>query len=299
MLINRTNLLNTTTAFRTVFNGAFSGYSPTWNQVAMAVPSSTRSNDYRWLGQLKGMREWLGDREITNLEQSGYTITNKHFENTLEVDADDFKDDQIGIYTPMIADLGQTAAEHPDQLVFGLLKAGHETRCYDGQYFFSTAHPVTGANGKPANISNYQAGSGEAWFLMVTNRPIKPIIYQEREAANFVSLDNPDVQNVFMKRKFYYGVDGRWNVGFGLWQLAFCSRATLNADNYKAARAAIMAFTGNGGRPLNLMPNLLVTGGGNEGAGRQIVKNQSNAAGATNEWVGTADLFVSPLLTGA
>jgi len=298
MLINTKTLLDTTTAYTTVFNGAFSGYTPTSGAIAMTVPSGTRSNDYRWLGKIKGMREWLGDREITNLEQSGYVIENKHFENTVEVDADDFKDDQIGIYTPMIADLGQTAAEHPDQLVYGLLKKGIVDKCYDGQPMFSTTHPVSGADGKMKNVSNYQAGGGEAWFLMVTNRVIKPIIYQDREATKFVALDNPTDQNVFMKRKFYYGVDGRRNVGFGLWQLAFCSKADLTADNYKAARAAIMAFTGNGGRPLNLVPNLLVVGGGNEGAARQIVKNQSNAAGATNEWVGTADLHLSPLLTG-
>jgi phage major head subunit gpT-like protein len=299
MLINAKNLRDTTTAFTTVFNGAFSGYTPTGSAIAMEVSSSTRSNDYRWLGKLKGMREWIGERELNNLSEFGYQITNKPFENTVEVDADDFEDDQIGIYSPMIADLGQTAAEHPDQLIYSLAKNGNTIVCYDGKPMFAADHPVTGANGKKLAVSNYQDGAGEPWFLMVTKRPIKPIIYQPRRKARFVALDNPDDYNVFMKKKFVYGVDYRGNVGFGLWQLAYMSRAPLTPDNYKAARSALMSLKGDGGRPLNLISDLLVVGGNNEGPGRQIVKNQSNAAGATNEWVGTADLHLSPLLTGA
>lgn len=299
MLINKTNLLNTTTAFSTLFQGAFDAYKPVWDRVAMEAPSTTRTNDYRWLGKLKGMREWLGDREFANLEQAGYAIVNKHFENTVEVDADDIEDDQIGIYKPMLQDLGQTAAEHPDELVYTLLKNAHATLCYDGQYMADTDHPVKDKDGATQSVSNYQAGAGEPWYLMVTKRPVKPVIFQKRKDAKFVALDNPDDPNVFHKRKFYYGVDGRWNVGFGMWQMVFMSKAALTADNYAAARAAIMAFTGDGGRPLNLVPDLLVVGGGNEGAARKILKNADVAGGGTNEWAGTADLFVTPLLTGA
>lgn len=299
MRINMTNLLNTTTAFNTIFNTAFAGYTPTYSQVAMTVPSATAANDYRWLGKLKGMREWVGDRVINNLEQSGYTIRNKRFENTVGLDADDFEDDQIGIYNPMIADLGQTAAEHPDQLVYGLLRDAHTTPCYDGQNFADTDHPVTDAAGVVQSVSNYQAGAGEAWFLMCTNRPVRPVIYQERRKARFIALDKPDDPNVFTKNEFLYGVDGRWNVGFGLWQMCFMSKAELTPENYAAARAAIMALTGDGGRPLNLVPNLLVVGGGNEGAGRSVLKSQLVNGGESNPWAGTAELHVTPLLTGA
>lgn len=299
MLINTKNLMDTTVAFSTIVNGAMAGYTPTYSAIAMTVPSSTRSNDYRWLAKIKGMREWIGDRELANLEQTGYQIVNKHFENTVEVDADDIRFDQIGIYNPMMADLGQSAAEHPDSLVYGLLKNGINTKCYDGQNMFSTTHPVIGVDGKPKNVSNYQAGAGEGWGLMVTNRAVKPVIYQENMKAKFVAMDNPDDPNVFMKKKFYYGVDGIWNVGYGLWQLAFWSKAALTPDNYAAARAAIMAFTGNGGRPLNLVPNLLVVGGGNEGAARGLMTNDFVEAGKNNPWKGTATVHLSPLLTGA
>jgi phage major head subunit gpT-like protein len=297
--ITKSVLLNTTTAFNTLFNSAFAAYKPSYEAVAMTVPSGTGSNDYRWLGKLKGMREWIGERVINNLEEHGYTIRNKRFENTVGVDADDIEDDQIGVYNPLMSDLGATAAEHPDHLVYGLLKAANSTVCFDGQNFADTDHPVVDAQGVTQNVSNYQAGSGEAWFLMVTTRPVKPIIYQERRKARFTSLDNPDDPNVFFKNEFVYGVDGRWNVGFGLWQLCYMSKQPLTAENYSLARAAIMSFTGDGGRPLNLVPNLLVVGGGNEGAARKILNNEQGEDGESNEWKGTATLHLSPLLTGA
>src|SRR6185312_14082788 len=101
MLINRQTLADAKVGFNAIYNDAFAAYMPVREKVAMTVPSTTRTNDYRWLGKLKGMREWIGDRVINNLEQSGFQIVNKDFENTVGVDRNDFKDDQLGVYRPM------------------------------------------------------------------------------------------------------------------------------------------------------------------------------------------------------
>jgi phage major head subunit gpT-like protein len=54
------------------------------------------------------------------------------------------------------------------------------------------------------------------WYLEYVAGSIKPYIYQERKAANLVSLDNPNAtESVFMRKKFMYGVEGRWNVKYG------------------------------------------------------------------------------------
>lgn len=59
------------------------------------------------------------------------------------------------------------------------------------------------------------------WYLEYVADPIKPYIYQERKAANLVSLDNPNATEiVFMRKKFFYGVEGRWNVKYGLPQFS-------------------------------------------------------------------------------
>ena len=44
---------------------------------------------------------------------------------------------------------------------------------------------------------------------------VKPLIFQLRKDVQFVALDQPDDQNVFMQNEFYYGVDDRFAVGYG------------------------------------------------------------------------------------
>ena len=70
------------------------------------------------------------------------------------------------------------------------------------------------------------ASQAAYWFLLDTTKPIKPLIYQQRKAAEFVSKDNPNDDNVFFNKEFVYGVDCRDNVGYGLWQLAYGSDGT-------------------------------------------------------------------------
>ena len=44
------------------------------------------------------------------------------------------------------------------------------------------------------------AGHDSMWFLLCTSRPIKPLIYQQRKKAKFVSLTSENDANVFMKK---------------------------------------------------------------------------------------------------
>lgn len=296
LIINRATLDAIYTSFSTIFNNAFSGVETTYGRVAMTVPSTTRSNDYRWLGKLKGMRKWVGDRVINSLAVDGYKVTNEPFENTIGVDRDDIEDDQLGIYNPMVADFGQTAAELPDELVWALLSGGFSTACFDGQNFFDTDHPVLDANGQEQSVSNFQGGAGTAWYLLDISRAIKPLIFQDRKKAKFVSMDKEDDENVFFRKQFIYGVDMRCAVGFGLWQLAYASKQDLTTANYAAARAAMMEMKGDNGRPLRVRPSLLVVPPSLENKALTVLKAENDANGATNVYRNTAELHVEQLL---
>jgi phage major head subunit gpT-like protein len=282
MILNRANMATLFTAFKAAFQNGFGGVDPLWQQVATRVPSSTSIEEYGWLGDIPGMREWLGDRQINNLKQHGYTIKNKKFESTVGVIRDNLADDQYGIYTPMMEMMGQNAAEHPNKLVFDLLAAGFAEACYDGQYFFDTDHPVLDESGEAQSVSNVQAGAGSPWFLLDTRRPLKPLIYQERKAPNFVTLDQDNDQDVFMKDKALYGVDSRGNVGYGFWQMAFGSKAALTAENFEAAYDAMGAFKGDYNKALGVQPSLLVVGTSNASKGRKIVQAQLIDGGDSN-----------------
>lgn len=282
--------------FKTTFQGGLGQATSQWPQVATKVTSTGRSEKYGWLGKLPAIRKWIGDRVINNIVEHDYEIKNVPFENTIGVDRDDIEDDSLGTYGPLFASLGMDVATHPDTLVFPLLKAGFDTACYDGQYFFDTDHKVLDENGAEQSVANTDGGNGTAWFLLCTNRPIKPVIYQERKAFEFVTMDDPKDPNVFNRKEYVYGVDGRANVGYGFWQMAWGSKQPLTPANYEIARAAIMNMKGDHGKPLGLVPNLLVVPATLEGAGKAILTSQLVNGGETNKWAGSADLLVSPWL---
>jgi phage major head subunit gpT-like protein len=131
---------------------------------------------------------------------------------------------------------------------------------------------------------------------MCTNEVIKPIIFQEREKAKFVSLDKPTDENVFMNKEYIYGSESRCGAGYGFWQQAWGSKQTFNAANYEKARTALLSMKADHGRPLALTPNLLVVGPSNEAAARKLLNSELAAGGETNEWKGTAELLVVPWL---
>lgn len=293
MIINSPNLRGIFVAFNTLFNKALASMTPIYEKIATVTPSTTDAETYAWLGDIPGMREWIGDREIQNLSGSDYTIKNKDFELTVGVPRNAIQDDKIGLYNPSIQMLGQEAVMHPDKIVFKLLASGFTEKCYDGQPFFSDAHKVgkktisnkgtaklslaayiaartvimslTNSAGEPLGLvpdmlvyapkndaiardilladfisgtkntmkdtatplmAPQLAGKDDAWFLLCTQRPIKPLIYQKRQDAKFVAITDEKDDNVFMRKTYLYGVDSRGNAGFGFWQMAYGSDGT-------------------------------------------------------------------------
>ena len=253
-----------------IFNDALKSVSPVWDKVAMKVPSTGNAENYGWLGQIPRIREWVGDRVVNSLDSFGYQIKNRTWESTIGVKREQIEDDSYGLFNPIFAEFGRGIALFPDELVFGLLKAGHTTICFDGQNFFDTNHPVKDANGNNTFVSNYQAGAGPTWYLLDTSRAVKPLIYQLRRPFDFVAKTNPQASDmVWLRNEYQYGTDGRCNAGLGLWQLGYASNAPLNRVNFRAARAAMRALTADFGRPLGIEPNLLVVGIESQGHGQR------------------------------
>lgn len=295
MIINRANMAILFQGYKLAFQQAFTGAEAAWEKIATPVPSSTSEEVYPWLGQSTQFREWVGERVFQSLKLHGYKIKNKTFENTVAVGRDSIEDDQYGVFTPLMSQLGQDAKEHPDLLLFQLLKAGFSTACYDGQYFFDTDHPV-GKEGAVQSVSNFQGGTERPWFLLDTSRVIKPLILQKRRDYAFVSKTDAKDENVFNSNEFVYGADGRLNVGYSLWQLAFASRETLDGNAFNDAYAQMSAFKGDHGNPLGIRPKLLVVGPQDRAAALEVVKAERSANGATNINRDVVDVLVTPWL---
>lgn len=292
------------TMVRKEFQDGLANVEPKYLQVATVVPSTTASNTYAWIGAMPGFREWIGDRVINRIKEHGYTITNKTWEDSIGIPRDQYEDDTLGIYAPMIQMLGQEGAEFPDERVFGLLADGFTTACYDGQNFFDTDHPVntkhdgSGTDNSVANMVDETGSgySGEAWYLLDTSRPLKPLIFQNRRPLAINALFNPTDPAVFTSNEFWFGADMRCEAGFGFWQMAFGNKRELNSTNLWDSWTKMRNFTRDGGKKLKIRPNLLVVPPSMEqDATKLLERDFINDGGVTvkNELKGKVQLLVA------
>jgi phage major head subunit gpT-like protein len=297
LTITPSNLRAIAQGFNAAFLKGFGSVAPSYAQIAMTIPSTSDAENYGWMKDLPGMREWIGRRLIHNLEATTATIRNKHFEHTIGVNADEIEDDKLGIYANRFAMQGEIAARHPDDLVWGLLALGFTVKGFDGQFFFDSDHAGFDRAGKDATWSNVQTGSGKPWFLMDLSRNfMKPLVFQDRKKVRFISKDKPEDENVFMENTFIFGADARYNAGFGFHQLAYGSKGTLNSDNYAAASLALASQFRPDGSPLGVKRDTLVVGASNEAAALSLINKERLANGEDNIWYKSAKVIVSPWL---
>lgn len=299
MIVNQQNLTGVFNGFNVLFNQGFEGVKPQYEKVCMIVPSESSEETYEWIGKMSNLREWIGSRQIKNLSAYSYVIKNKDFELTVAVPRNAIADDNIGVFKPLIQNMGESAKLHPDSLVFYLLANGFKEKTYDGSEYFSDNHPIY-INGKKVIQSNKGtkkltalsyaearskmmilkgedneslkiipdllvvspqneakareilfadlingstnvnkntcellvapelADWAEQWYLLSTKRSIRPLIFQVREKPVFVTKTSNTDDNVFYDNQFLYGVNARYNAGYGLWQLAYGSTGEVN-----------------------------------------------------------------------
>lgn len=284
------------TAVKANFQQGRQMYTPTWEKIATLVPSTTAVETYAWLGEFSRLREWIGERQVNRMKAYGYTLKNLKFEATEGIPRDYVEDDTYGTLMPKFQDMGYAASTHPDEMLYTLVGAGFTSPCYDGQNFFDTDHPVE-VDGKLESVSNMQDGKGNPWFLLDTNRPLKPFIYQRRKDYNLSNkTDAAQSDHVYMTDEFIYGVDGRGNWGFGFWQQAFGSKAELDETNFNKAFETMMSHKSDKGRPLGIMPSLMLVGPTNRAKARALIDAQIKAGGESNTNYKAVELLVVPWL---
>lgn len=283
-----------TTALSAAYVNGLKGVTPQYLRIATVVPSGSASNTYGWLSDLPGIREWVGDRRLAELEQHGYTISNKTWENSIRVKRESIEDDQIGQYSVIAQGFGRQVGVFPDTLAFKLLSEGFSNLCFDGQNFFDTDHPMAG--GTYSNIVGDGTETGEPWFLIDESQILKPILYQNRREFDFVALDDFNNEHTFLKNEFLYGIDGRSNVGFGFWQTAVASRAPLTTANYEKAVAVLQGMKRDDGEPLGITPTTLVVGRNNRAAAKKVIEAQLVDGGDSNIYYKDVEIVNSPFI---
>jgi len=89
-------------------------------------------------------------------------------------------------------------------------------------YTYSGTTNVISTMGLQVVTSPYLTDATD-WFLLATKYPIRPLLLQMRREPEFTAITDPTSSEVFRRNKFLFGADGRYTVGYGLWQLAYGS----------------------------------------------------------------------------
>ena len=167
MIVNNATLEALRVTFSKLFQAGMKSATSRWQRVAMRVPSGAKNNTYGWLQRAPQMREWTSGtkRMLRGVVEKLYQLPNKTWETTIDVERTDIEDDNLGVYTPLVMMAGQETMDQVDRHVFDTLRLAHGISCYDGQSFFSDAHPVyakVDGTGNSRNVSNMLLGTPTA-----------------------------------------------------------------------------------------------------------------------------------------
>lgn len=132
-------------------------------------------------------------------------------------------------------DVGEPLGMSPTHLLVGPKNRFVANRIVSSQFTIasslgSTSSRVVEGSANPLQgmlqvvVSPYLTGTyDDYWFLIDGSLAVKGVILQERSDVpiEFTAVDNPDNAEVFMRDNLLYGVRGRYEVGFGLWQTVY------------------------------------------------------------------------------
>ncbi|HIF9402031.1 TPA: Mu-like prophage major head subunit gpT family protein [Photobacterium damselae] len=279
-------------AFGARFDKGIGSANPVYEKVATVLDSHSGSTGYGWLGDFPSLKEWIGDRQLKDLAKHQYSIANKTFESSVKIKRTDYEDNDYGRYGIVFESMGYEARMFPDEYVFDLLSKGFVEHCYDGVPFFSAQHPLE-AGGVVSNMDVPDADQGEAWYLLDTSRPIKPIIWQERIKPEFQQVTNSNDEMVFLTDSYAFGTRARGNAGYSFWQLAFASRQSLTEASFEALYSRMMAQKNSEGRSLKVRPTLLVVPVSLRAAAEQVILRERLANGESNTNYKAVEILVA------
>lgn len=167
------------------FDQGMESAMPFWPNLATEVKSDGADEEYGGLGSVPGIREWLGDRQFHTLKGAKFTIPNRKWESSLQIEKDDIDDARLVKYGPVLQELGVEAMHHPDELMFELIVNGESQLCFDGQAFFDTDH-AWGDSGTQSNDLTSAAATGTT----PTETEFRTAFHAARQAMLTFKRDN-------------------------------------------------------------------------------------------------------------
>lgn len=175
-ILDRAKLDAAYVTFSTLFDMQLARTPTVFQDICTVIPVSSTVIEFKWLGDVPKMKEWIGQRAINKLRAETHQISTKNWANGIEVERDDLDDDKLGLIRPRIEQLAAEGMWSIEDLVMDLLAdalpgTGTEALCYDGQPLIDTDHTASGSGGTAQ--SNFvdgvfnEAAYQSAWEAMM------------------------------------------------------------------------------------------------------------------------------------
>lgn len=152
-------------AFGTMLNNRLKRPDVLHTKFAKMLRTNKLLNRQLWLDNVPKMRLWEGDKVLSMLRGESLSIVTRPHEASIMVPKGDIINDELGLYTDKINQLGDSYMWHLDELFIGMLIAGLQGTAlgttYDGQNLIDTDHTFLG-NGTGATYSNKVTGAFSA-----------------------------------------------------------------------------------------------------------------------------------------
>jgi len=149
MSASQIKLLTTSSVMAMMYAAIDDGEVSWIDSLVMKVNSTEANEDYAWLGATPAMSKFANGRSKQEISENSFSITNEDFDNSIGFKSKDMRRDKSGQIEIRIGDLVKRAIALPASLLSTLIVNGASELCYDGAYFFDTAHP-----GKDGDQSN-------------------------------------------------------------------------------------------------------------------------------------------------
>ena len=167
MLMNAPAIQATSEGFQLLWTEAFEAATPIHAGLMAEVTSSGSAETYLIPELFGDLRVWVGDRNVQPFLSNPITIDNIDYELTVAVPRNAYLDDQIGMFSGTIRMMGASAKKLPGKLMTDLLTSGFTALCYDGEAFFSAAHPQDGGTQSNLVVLALDADAFTAAFALL------------------------------------------------------------------------------------------------------------------------------------
>ena len=103
-----------TSGLKTTFQKGYEWVPTIFQEMTTEVKSTKSSEEYGWLGENPGLKEWIDERAPKALREVWFTLKNKDYEATISVDRNALDDDQYGQITTRVNSMAIAAKKSYD-----------------------------------------------------------------------------------------------------------------------------------------------------------------------------------------